>query len=386
MIPYWRLSAAYTFYFAALGAWVPFWGVYLQALGLDAIAIGKLSAWFMVARIIAPLVIGNWADRMGRCLLLVRWTAFGAVGCFLGVIWAGPHYYLLALTTLCFSFCWNAALPQLEAATFNHLGEQRLRYSRIRLWGSLGFIAAVALLGALLMGGERIYWLPWVIFSLLVGLWIASWLIPETHSSCHPATPVSFLALLRRPAVMAFFMTCFLMQASHAPYYVFYSLYLEQYGYSGTVIGLLWALGVFAEVLLFMRVDSWMQLYGVSPFLSASLLLAALRWIILAVSITSVSWLIVAQWLHAASFGLYHAAAIQLTHQLFKGPHHSKGQALYGSLFGLGGAFGGLYSGYCWAWGGPMLAYGVAAGLCLLGLLFAVYGLKRDMLKAELKE
>ena len=381
-IPYWRLSAFYWFYFAALGAWVPFWSVYLQFQGFSVVEIGQLMALFMVARILAPALLGWLADATGQCMALVRLASLLTVLFFLGVFVVEGHFMGMAAITLAFSFCWNAALPQLEAATFIHLGEFRYRYSHIRLWGSVGFIVAVASLGPLL---ERwsIEALPWVIWVCFVGLWVSSRCVPDTPV-CPRATPspVALRTLLRQPAVLSLVGVCFLMQAGHAPYYTFYSIYLDTKGYSGTVIGLLWALGVLAEVLLFLRVDRWISRYGVRALLLISLLLATVRWIIIGFWADTLGWLMVAQLLHAASFGLHHAAAIQLTHQLFKGQHHGKGQALYASLFGAGGAVGAMYSGYCWDLGGAMLAYGVAALLCLLGLGWAWRGIKLNMLEA----
>jgi len=86
-----------------------------------------------------------------------------------------------------------------------------------------------------------------------------------------------------------------------------------------------------------------------------------------------VLWVVlIAQSLHAATFGSFHAAAMHLTHQYFVGRHQGRGQALYSSLsFGAGGAVGSLLSGFLWSDPGPAVTYSVAAGFSLLA--FAVY-------------
>ena len=95
-----------------------------------------------------------------------------------------------------------------------------------------------------------------------------------------------------------------------------------------------------------------------------SLLLAALRWILVGYFVDVLSILIFAQILHAASFGIYHASAIELIHRYFPGNHQGKGQALYSSFsFGIGGAIGSLCSGYTWDWLGASVTFFIAAAV-----------------------
>ena len=78
--------------------------------------------------------------------------------------------------------------------------------------------------------------------------------------------------------------------------------------------------------------------------------------------------MVIAQGMHAVTFGAYHATAIQFIHQIFHGAHQHRGQALYSSMsFGMGGALGSLYSGYTWEHLGPEATFGIAAALALAG-------------------
>jgi len=362
---YWRLSGFYLFYFATLGALIPYWGLYLKSLGFSAVEIGELVAIIMATKIVAPNVWGWIADHTGRRMAIVRGACLLAAIAFAGVF-LGHGYWWLALVMSLFSFFWNAALPQFEATTLNHLGAETHRYSSIRLWGSIGFILAVAGLGFVF---ERAGTgsLPQILLILFAGIWISSLLVPEGAAAHQPLNEEPLRRVLRRPAVLSLLLVCFLIQASHGPYYTFYSLYLVANDYSETVVGQLWALGVLAEIGVFLKMHHWLPRFGARNLLLVATALTALRWLLIAFFVDQI-WVIVgAQTLHAASFGIYHAVAIHLIHQLFRGRHQGRGQALYSSLsFGAGGAAGSLVAGYLWEGVGAQWMYVAAAATAVL--------------------
>ncbi len=376
-LPYWRLSGFYLFFFATLGALLPYWSVYLRSLGFTAGEIGSLMAVIAGTKIIAPNVWGWIADRRGERLPIVRLGAGLAFVCFLGVFVVQGFWALAAVMAL-FSFFWNAALPQFEANTFNWLGSERERYSRIRLWGSVGFIGTSALLGPTLDGlGAQA--LPWFVAALYLALWLTSQLAPPAPDRGHGAHDgESILTVLRRPHVAALLGVCFLMQASHGPYYAFFSLFLQDSGYTGWWIGGLWALGVIAEIGVFLVMQRLLPRFGALYLLLASLLLTALRWFLIATFIEWPSVLIAAQTLHAASFGLYHAVAISLIDRFFVGPHQGRGQALYSSLsFGAGQAAGSFAAGLIYGAFGGTAAFGSGAAVAVAAFIVAFLGLRR---------
>jgi len=369
-MPYWRLSGFYFFYFASLGALVPFWGLYLQDRGFTPGAIGELMAIIMATKVVAPNIWGWLADRSGRRMLMVRLASLLAWLTFLGVFQV-RGFWGLALVMGLFSFFWNASLPQVEAVTFNHLKERVRHYATIRLWGSIGFILAVTGLGQALerwdTGIE-----PVVVLMLYAGLWLSSLLVPEADHGARPAHPGGLPLSPHRLELLAFFCACFMMQVSHGAYYAFYSIYLEQHGYSKALIGELWALGVAVEVLMFMLMHHLLQRYGARRVLVASLALAVLRWLLIGGFPDRLWVLVPAQCLHAATFGTFHASAIHLVHHYFPGRVQGRGQALYSSLsFGAGGALGSLTSGYLWADAGPTVTFAVASLTALVGTVVA---------------
>ncbi len=370
-VPYGRLSGFYFFYFAALGAFLPYWALYLQDAGFSAAEIGQLIAITAATRVVAPNLWGWLADRTGRALSVVRLAGFFTLVAF-SLVFGLQGFGGFALVMLVFSFFWNAMLPLFETITLNHLHHDTYRYSWVRLWGSIGFIAAVVAIGKALEGVLSIDCLPQLIMLLFGGLWLTSLTVPGGPEETHGAESSALSNILKRSDVIAFFLACMLQQFAHGPYYVFFSVYLRDHGFSSGETGQLWALGVLAEIVLFAFLHRLLARYSLRRIFLASLALSVVRWLLIAWGVDSLAAIFSGQLLHAASFGSAHVAAIHLVHRHFRGPHHGKGQAFYSALsFGLGGALGSLYSGYFWTAWGPHWVYTAAAGSSLLALLVA---------------
>ena len=308
-------------------------------------------------------------------MAIVRLGSLLAAVTFAGVFYQ-TSFWWLAIVMVTFSLFWNAALPQFEATTFNHLRDETHRYSSIRLWGSVGFIAAVWGLGYFLEG-EQIKYLPGLLLVLFAGIWMSSLAVPEEAAGHLPLDHEPLRKVLIKPHVLGLLVVCFLMQMSHGPYYTFYSIYMESYNYSLSFIGWLWALGVIAEVAVFMLMHRMVPVFGLRKLLLISLLLAVMRWTLIGKFPESMAIVLFAQVLHAATFGIYHAVAIQLIHEYFTGKHQGKGQALYSSLsFGAGGALGSFLSGYTYDYLGPSIMFYGAAITSIFAFVVAWYTVK----------
>ncbi len=366
--PYWRLSSFYFFYFAFVGAFSPYWSLYLKSLNFSASEIGVLMSLLMVTRIFAPTLWGWMADRSGKRVGIVRVAAALSLASYFGVFFGESFWWLFAVMAL-LSFFWSASLPLVEATTLSHLGDSTASYGRIRLWGSIGFIIAVIGIGYILDVAE-VSILLWLVLGTMAGILIFSRYIPEAETAVHHTDRLPVSQILRRPEVFALFAACFLMVAAHGPFYTFYSLYLVAHGYSKSAIGWLWALGVICEIAVFIGMPRIMQRFSLPQILGASFLLAVIRFLLIGWLVDSVAAILFAQMLHAATFGSYHAAAVAAIHHFFRGRHQAKGQALYTSLtFGAGGTFGALISGYAWDFLGASLTFSMAALFALFGLL-----------------
>ncbi|WP_457787385.1 MFS transporter [Pseudomonas sp. PL-6] len=360
-LPYWRLSGFYFFYFALLGATAPFLALYFDHLGFSPARIGELVAIPMLMRCLAPNLWGWLGDHSGQRLLIVRLGALCTLVCFAG-IFVSHSYAWLALIMAAHAFFWHAVLPQFEVITLAHLREQAARYSQIRLWGSIGFIVAVVGLGRLFE------WLsldayPWALVLIMAGIVAGSFWVPNAQPLSRPgsAEQGGFLRQLRRPGILAFYASVGLMQLSNGPYYTFLTLHLEALGYGRGTIGMLWALGVVAEILLFLVMARLLQHYSLRAVLLASFLITAVRWLLLGNLADQLAILLLAQCMHAATFGAFHAASIHFIQRSFEGGQQGQGQALYATLAGIGGALGALYAGYSWNSIGPAWTFALAS-------------------------
>ena len=276
---YQRLSAFYFFYFGALGGLVPYWSLYLHSLNLRPYEIGELVAIFSFTRIIAPNIWGYISDRTGKRIPIVRITTGFAALSFSLVLWT-QNFWQLAVVMMLFTFFWNAALPQMEATVINHIGIEL--YSSVRLWGSVGFIIVVILIGIVLEKfGIKI--LPLILLLIYIALWLSTLIIPEAPNHQLTNSSFSFLNILIKPKVIAFIIGSFLMQVSHGAYYTFYSIYLENHGNNRILISILWALGVLCEIGIFLVIGRWILRYGALHILRLTLILASLRWFLIGV-------------------------------------------------------------------------------------------------------
>ncbi|SEI56342.1 MFS transporter, PPP family, 3-phenylpropionic acid transporter [Allopseudospirillum japonicum] len=372
-LPYWRLAGIYACYFALLGVLNPYWGLYLDSIGFTPVQIGQLMGILLATKLIAPNLWSFWADYSGHHIRIMRLGAFLTALSFTGIFWHDGNFWTLAWVMFAFSFFWNAILPQYEVITLVALKGHEAHYSRVRVWGSVGFIMAVLGLGVWL-DQAPIQTLPWWLWGLMWALLIFSFTLPKLAAKSQEVSQdeqTSLAQTLKRPQVWVILLCAWAMQASHGPYYTFYSLYLEQEGYSRTWIGSLWALGVGAEVLVFLVMHRLLPALKAEGLLVLSLVLASVRWFALALAPAHLMFLIPIQVLHAATFGCFHASCIALVHTYFPKAQAAQGQALYSSVgFGAGGAVGATLAGWLWQAYPPswsfLSAAALAAGASLL--------------------
>jgi len=376
-LPYRQLAGFYFFYFAYIGAFAPFFSVYLDAVGLSPVEIGAAMALPQVTRIVAPHLWGWLADAGDRQVRLVRVTALAGALCWLGMF-ASTAFLWICAVILAVGFFLSAALPLVEATTLTHLGEQTGGYGAIRLWGSIGYIVAVVGVGYAL-DFLAVSALLWIVAASLAGTLAFAWLVPDAKQASHASDRQPIAHILKRPEVIALISACTLMAVAHGPYYTFYSIHLVDHGYSKGLTGWLWALGVVCEIAIFLWLPRLYAAYTLRQTLIASFALAGVRFLLIGWGAESLYLLLLAQTLHAASFGSFHAAAIGIVHQVFRGRHQARGQAIYGSLtFGVGGTVGSLASGYAWEPLGAALTFSLASACALVGMVLIAWKLKLE--------
>ena len=329
-------------------------------------------------RVFAPYLWGALADRSARRMPIVRLAAAISLFAFVAFFFTASLAGLLAAMAL-LAFFWSATLPLVETQTFEHLRDDPTRYSRVRVWGSIGFIAAVAGVGALLE-----YWpigkLLWMLLATLVGILAFSFLVPEAVSShAASAPPPRIGEILRQRRVRALLAACFAMSAAHGAYYVFYSIHLAANGYGTALVGGLWSVGVVAEIGVFLVMAQLLRRFSLRTILVVSFAAAVLRFVLIGWCVDSLAVIACAQILHALTFGSHHAAAIAAINRWFPGRAQGRGQALYSSLsFGAGGLCGGLVSGWTWDALGAAVTFSICSLFALCGLALVAYGVRED--------
>ena len=355
--------------FAFVGIYMPFWPVWLTAHGLSAPEIGAVLSAALWIKVVANPAIARLADRSGerkRPMLLLAVLALVGFALFPFV----DGFWPILLLSVFASISYSAIMPLGETVALSASYERRLDYGRVRLWGSLAFIAASILGGRLLgIGGPDI--VLWLIIGCLGWLLLSCALLPDTRQARGRGRKGDVLRLARNPVFLAFLAAGSLIQASHAVIYGFGTLHWQAAGIPDDVIGWLWAEGVVAEIALFAISGAVVARVGVARLLLLAALAGLLRWMLTAVS-TDLGVLIVGQALHGFTFGAAHLAAMHFITRAAPPEMAATAQTLYsavaaGIVMGAAaGASGLLYEAFA---GGAFFVMALLSGV---GGLFAL--------------
>jgi len=366
---YGRFGLFYLGYYGYVGIISPYVSLYFAGRGFSPVQIGVLMACFQVGRIAGPYLWGWLSDVMHTRVRILRATSVVALLAF-GMVPLVATYGGMAAMMLAISLITAGMSPLGDALTISTLrryGAFDHRYGRIRMFGSLGFIASVLAGGALFEHfGMRAF--PAVACTMLVILALVVRRMEDAVDEGPRVRPPPALPLLRRPDVAWFLASAFLMMFAHAALYVFYSLYLERLGYSKFAIGVMWTIGVVAEIVFFYYQGRLFARFALRTILAGTFVLAALRFGLTGY-FPQFAWLMaLVQVLHAATFAAHHSASLKRLQHWFAGPLQGRGQALYtGISYGVGGTLGGLVMGWTWKTLAPAHTFGLAAAAGLAG-------------------
>jgi len=347
LVPFAAVSCTY---FASVGLFNPYAPLWFKHLGFSTLAIGVLASLQAWTRVVAPYAWGWLADHTGRRVELLRLAALLAAVASIGLFFS-ERYGAVALCVGLLFLANGGIVPLSEAALAQHLqtakGLDSVRYGRVRVWGSIGFIAAVLLFGRLLESFS-IATFPWWMSGALALLVLASLRLPRVAEAAPRADEgqAGVWAVLRQPAVAWFFAAVFFTVLAHTGLYAFFSLYLDALGYGKAAVGLLWAVGVAVEIGFFFLQGRFFHRFSPQGWLLLAAGLSVLRFAATAAGGGSVVVLVAAQALHAITFAAQHAACIALVNQHFPGRLRGRGQALYTTLgYGFSGVLGGVAGG-----------------------------------------
>ena len=346
LLPFAGLSASY---FAHVGFFNPYLPLWLKELGFGLVAISVLTSVQSATRLFAPYAWGTLSDRTGERVRLLRFGATAAL-VFSSALWI-PLGGVAMFFVLLLMFTHTSAMMPMSEAALAHLVSQggafdARRYGRVRLWGSMGFLATVLTAGWWFERFGMVHFPLWTAVTLFAVV-VSVWCLPDSkepvhHAEGHP----DIRPVLRQPAVRWFFAAVFFHVLSHIFIYVFFSLYLDSLGYSKAVIGVLWAVSVVIEIVWFLTQGRWLPRLSLTGWLVLASALMALRMGITAGLPLVWSLLLLAQALHAITFAAHHSVCIALLSHHFPGRLRGRGQALYTVVgYGLPGVLGGLGGG-----------------------------------------
>lgn len=367
LLPFAALSASY---FAHIGFFNPYLPLWLKELGFGIVAISLLTAVQSATRMFAPYAWGALSDHTGERVRLLRLGASVALLVSLGLWWEPGPLLLAVLLLVMFSHT-SAMMPMSEAA-LSHIvsrGGQfdAGRYGRVRLWGSLGFLVTVFAAGAWFEHFGMHDFPRWTTLSLLV-VTLSAWCLPDVKEAQPAGAPALAVApVLRQPLVRWFFAAVFFHVLAHIGVYVFFSLYLDELGYSKTMIGVLWAVSVVVEIVWFFTQSRWMGWLSLPGWLVLCAAATVLRMGLTVQGAPVLALLLLAQALHALTFAAHHTACIALLSQHFPGRLRGRGQALYTVIgYGIPGVLGAVVGGQLSRHFGLVSVYGAGLVVALL--------------------
>lgn len=333
-----RLSLLYAAFLAVIGIQQPFWPIWLAGQGVSAADIGVLLALSIGIKVVSAPAVAHLADRSGERKWLMLIFSVVAVAAFATFAAAHGFWAILAVSIVYFA-AWPPIVTLAESVTMKATRLGQLDYGRVRLWGSLSYIAAAAVAGQVLavQPSEAIYWM---VLAAQVLAFVSCCTIPDIREPKSTRAGLPVLAVLRQRGFARFIIAGGLIQASHGVYYAFATLAWHAAGYSEAVIGLLWAEGVVAEVVLFAFGIGLIRRAGPLRLLMMAGAAAAVRW--LGTGLTeALPALAILQLLHAFSFGAAHLASMHYIAEEVPAELSATAQSLYsgvvwGGFLGVG--------------------------------------------------
>ncbi len=371
-----RMSLFYAAIFAMIGIHMPFWPVWLESKGLSPTEIGAIFAFSIGIKIVFNPLITHFADSYGKrrpimitlaILAFVIFSLFGLVDGF---------WQILFISILFFSV-WSPLMPLGESLamlgsyeTKKHEIEKETDYGRLRLWGSITFIITAVGTGYLL-NEENIEIVYQIILASLALVVAVTLILPPTRAPAANDIWFAPMTVLRDKNFLMFIIACALIQASHSVYYAFGTLNWKAQGYSETIIGLLWAEGVVAEIIIFIFGARLITKLGPSRMIILGGMAGVLRWLFTGEA-NGLALLVTLQALHAFTFGATHLGAIYFIYRRFPKKLSASAQGVYSAIvMGLALGLGIFASGKFYSLFGSSAYYAMAL-MAAMGTLIAI--------------
>jgi PPP family 3-phenylpropionic acid transporter len=357
-----RLAVFYGTMFGMVGTHLPFFTVWLKAVGIDAFWIGIITAVppvtrFTVLPFVTALAEGRHALR-GAIVLTAFATAFGFF------ILGTQHLPVLVFLAYAVTCClWTPMVPLTDAYALRGVARYGLNYGPLRLSGSAAFVVGALACGLLvdLIAAKNLIWVIASVAALgaFIGLGLQPLGTPKSATNIQHGAG----ALLRDPGFLAIIVTSALIQGSHAAYYIFASIAWQQAGLGGLTIAGLWSLGVIAEIVVFALSPRFTLPPVILVVIAA--LSAVARWVITAQE-PPLAILAAVQLAHGLTFGLTQVGTMGLLVRHVPGHVMARGQGYLAACSGIVSSSVSILSGAIYAQYGQGVYY-VMAGMAASG-------------------
>jgi PPP family 3-phenylpropionic acid transporter len=365
------LGSQYFLYFGAMGIFLPYFNLYCLHIGFTGFQIGTLSALRSITMVFFPVFWGAISDRFQIRKSLYILFNFASSFSFAFYLFSKNFWFMFTITFF-YGIFYSPIISFLEAFTMEILGVQKNQYGSIRVWGSFSFITIVILLGKLI----DIYTIEIILVFILFISVLQAAISPKIQGSTsvkrkHQRSSIKNLLTGK---VIIFLICGFLMLLSHGTYYGFFSIHLENLGYSNTFIGFTWALASTAEILAMLKSNWIFKRIRIEKVLVASIMIAATRWFLL-YFITGPLAILLTQLMHAITYGTFHMASILYIDTLTPDPSKTTGQAANNAIsYGLGLMVGFFINGYFYERLGSSYLFIFSSAVALTGgVLFLTY-------------
>ena len=326
---------------------------------------------------VAPFLWAACADATRRGDRIFLWTTWLSALAAL-VLPNARRFVPAALGTFCVAVFRTPLIPFANSMTFSVLKDRPHRYATIRLWGTVGYIAAAVGAGAIM---DRLG-LRMGMYGVALSMGTCG-LVAWTGRSRErvrlaPVGLREILDSLRDRRLLVLVTATALAWVGYGPYGTFYTIHLERLGFSRAFAGTAWALAAASELVVMLL---WPRMCGwATPrtWLVVALTAHPLRWLLSSVAHGPV-FLLAIQLTHAFTFGIFYLAAVQSVEALAPDGLRTTAQGVFASVtFGVGGLVGNSLGGLLYEGIGMTALYIAAALVSAWGLLLFVVGASRD--------
>ena len=363
------LGAQYFLYFGILGLFLPFFNLYCYHLGFSGFEIGVLSSAKTLTTALFPMIWAAFADRFHIRRPIYIFCNFASTA-FWALFLLTTDFWLMLAITAFYGFFYAPIISFLESFSMDLLAKEKTRYGRLRAWGSLSFVMVVVITGRIIDAFSTDIIIVMILAGSLIHSFISVAVPPVKKDRTSDFFAGARTMLNRR--VIIFMLAAFLMLASHGTYYGFFSIHLENLGFSGSFIGITWALASIAEIFVMVNSERIVRRFSYVNVLIFSFAAAVIRWLILYFA-ASAPLILFSQMLHAATYGAFHVASILYMDQLTPKDTKTLGQAINNAVtYGFGIMAGFLLNGYYFDILGASTLFVISAGMAFCGGMLLV--------------